>query len=515
MSRIPQFLPFCIALLLCPLAAAERADAPRPNILLIMADDMGWSDIGCYGGEIETPNIDRIAGEGMRFTNFYNNGKCTTTRASLLTGLYPRYGGRGMELLDANMLTLGEAMELAGYATGLSGKWHNGSKAPHRPIDRGFQSSYGLWDGCCNFFNPSQPDPEFKGGKVRFFGADDERITEFPDDFYTTDAFTDHAVETIRANVEAGKPFFHYVAYTAPHYPLHAKPEDIAKYDGRYDAGWDVLRAERYQRQVEMGLIDPAVYPEPGPNPNNMLWEDVAEEKRDWETLRMETYAAMVDSMDQNIGRLLAVLNETGAAENTIVLFLSDNGGCPEEPGGRTTEHVPGPGQYYSHCGPDWAYAQNTPFRRYKSDTHEGGIASPLVVRWPAAVKAGVTTDQVGHIIDFMPTFIEVAGSEYPRTFKGKPLRLFEGTSLKSLLTGEAESIARPTPLFWHWSKNRAVRDKNWKLVWEQGSKQGWELYNLALDRTETNNVADKNATKVELISRKWIAWANQTDVKY
>ena len=510
MSKIPRFLSLCIALFLSPLVAAER-----PNILLIMADDMGWSDIGCYGGEIETPNIDRIAAEGMRFTNFYNNGKCTTTRASLLTGLYPRKGGKGMELLDENMLTLGEALGMAGYSTGLSGKWHNGSKAPHRPIDRGFQTSYGLWDGCCNFFDPTIPDPEFKGSRVRFFGQDDERITEFPDGYYTTDAFTDHAVETIRAGAKAGKPFFHYVAYTAPHYPLHAKPEDIARYDGRYDAGWDVLREERYARQVEMGLIDPEIFPEPGTNPNNRPWNGIDPEMREWETLRMEVYAAMVDNMDQNIGRILSALDETGVAGNTLIMFLSDNGGCPEQPGGRTPEHVPGPEEFYSHCGPDWAYAQNTPFRRYKSDTHEGGIATPFVVRWPAAVEAGATSDQFGHIIDFMPTFLELAGGEYPKTNKNQPLRLLEGTSFKSVLTGEVDRITRPTPVFWHWSKNRAVREKNWKLVWEQGSKKGWELYNLALDRTETNNVAENNASKVELMSRKWIAWAEQTDVKY
>lgn len=515
MTGFSRITFICSAFFYLPLTAAEKADAPRPNIILIMADDMGWSDIGCYGGEIETPNIDRLAAEGMRFTNFYNNGKCTTTRASLLTGLYPRKGGRGIELLDENMLTFGEALGMLGYATGLSGKWHNGSEAPHRPIDRGFQTSYGLWDGCCNFFDPSIPDPEFKGNRVRFFGEDDERITEFPDDFYTTDAFTDHAIETIKSRSKEGKPFFHYIAYTAPHYPLHAKPEDIARYDGRYDAGWDVLREERYARQVEMGLIDPKIFPEPGPNPNNVPWEKVEDEMRDWETLRMETYAAMVDSMDQNIGRILAALDETGVAENTIVLFLTDNGGCPEEPGGRTPEQIPGPKEYYSHCGPNWAYAQNTPFRRYKSDTHEGGIATPLVVRWPAAVEAGSKTDQFGHIIDFLPTFLDLAGGEYPRTHDGKALRLLEGISLKNVITGEAESIERPTPIFWYWSKNRAIREDNWKLVWENKSKKGWELYNLDVDRTETNNLAESTPNKVELMRRKWEAWAAFTDVKY
>ncbi|MAS93639.1 MAG: arylsulfatase [Verrucomicrobiales bacterium] len=487
--------------------------AERPNILLIMADDMGWSDIGCYGGEIETPNIDRLAGEGMRFTQFYNNGKCTTTRASLLTGLYPRNGGKGIELHTSNMVTLGEALTGAGYATGLSGKWHNGNKAPNRPFDRGFQKSYGLWDGCCNFFDPSRPDPEFKGGKVRFFGEDDRQITEFPDDFFTTEAFADHTIATIQEHVKAEKPFFHYLPFTAPHYPLHARPEDIAKFEGRYDVGWDAIRETRYARQVEMGLIDPKTYPEPGPNPDNGSWTAVEEKMLDYEKLRMEVYAAMVYRMDQEIGRILNALDELGIAENTMILFLSDNGGCAEQPGGRIPEQVPGPEEYYSHCGPDWAYAQNTPFKRYKSHTQEGGIATPLVVRWPAAIKAGTITDQVGHIIDFMPTFLDAANGEYPVTRAGVPVLLMEGVSLLPVLTGEETSISRPAPLFWHWAKNRAIRDGDWKLVWEQKAKNGWELYNLKNDRTETKNLAEEVPNQVRLLSEKWEAWAHFTGV--
>ncbi len=480
-----------------------------------MADDMGWSDIGCYGSEISTPNIDRICNEGMQFMNFYNNAKCTTTRASLLTGLYPRNGGRGIELLNENMLTLGEALKLAGYQTGLSGKWHNGSRAPHRPFDRGFDASYGLWDGCCNFFDPTQPDPKFKGGKVRFFGQNDEKITEFPDDFFTTDAFTDHAIETIKKQAAAGKPFFHYLPYTAPHYPIHAKPEDIAKYKGKYSEGWDALRKQRYDRQVEMGLIDPKVFPDPGPNPNNKTFAEGQSKDTEWENLRMETYAAMVDNMDQNIGRVLATLDELKIADNTLIMFLSDNGACAETPGGGdNTEHRPGPKEWYSHVGPNWAYAQNAPFARYKSHTHEGGVASPFVIRWPAKIKAGSRTDQVGHIIDFMPTFLDVAAGEYPMSNNGKALLQPEGISLVPVLTGEKESLDRPAPLFWFWAKKRAIREGNWKLVWES-PKNGWELYNLALDRTETNNVAADQPGKVAQMSKKWIAWAALTDVKY
>lgn len=488
---------------------------PRPNIILIMADDMGWSDLGSYGGEIPTPNLDRLAVEGMRFTQFYNNGKCTTTRASLLTGLYPRKGGSGIELLTPNMMTLGEALGDAGYSTGMSGKWHNGSVEPHRPIDRGFHKSYGLWDGACNFFDPTIRDPEFKGGRERFFGEDDRQITEFPDDFFTTTAFTDHAIATIRSQVAAGKPFFHYIAHTAPHYPLHATEEDIARHEGKYDGGWEAIRERRYSRQVESGLLDPATHPRPGPNRGNIGWDENPPGRLAYEKRRMEVYAAMIDRMDREIGRVLSLLDELGIAQETLVLFLSDNGGCPEQPGGRTPEQWPGPKEFYSHCGPDWAWAQNTPFRHYKSTTYEGGIATPLLARWPAAVEAGSVSDQVGHIIDFLPTFLELAGAEYPLRRGGEPLLQEEGISLSPVLTGKTESIERPAPLFWHWAGNRAVRDGDWKLVWEKGKNAKWQLYDLARDRTETKDLASSQPSKVTVLSRKWEAWATLTGVKY
>lgn len=496
-------------------AIAQEAPAPRPNIILIMADDMGWSDIGCYGSEIPTPNIDRLADEGMLFTQFYNNAKCTTTRASLLTGLYPRKGGKGLELLTPNMLTLGEALKMAGYQTGLSGKWHNGSAAPHRPIDRGFDRSYGLWDGGCNFFDPSIPDPKFKGGRTRFFGQDEERITEFPEDYFTTEAFTDHAIESIRTCAAVGKPFFHYLPYTAPHYPIHARPEDIAKFKGRYSEGWDTLRAKRYQRQVEMGLVDPETHPDPGPNPDNQSWDEGKNADLEWEWLRMEAYAAMVHAMDREIGRLLDTLEALGIDDNTLVMFLSDNGACAETPGGAgNTEHRPGPKEWYSHVGPNWAYAQNAPFRLYKSRTHEGGVATPFVARWPAGIKAGSRTDQVGHIIDFLPTFLALAGGDYPASHGGEALLLPEGIDLSPVLTGKVDTIDRPAPLFWHWAGCRGVRDRDWKLVWEK-KRKAWELYDLATDRTETQNLANEEPARVAQMAAKWKAWARLTDVKF
>ena len=493
-----------------PLAAADAYAAPaerRPNIVLILCDDMGFSDVGCYGGEIRTPNIDRLAREGMRFTQFYNCAKCTTTRASVVTGLHPRRGKGG--LLRENMVTLGEVLRGAGYQTALSGKWHLGSGKPRRPIDRGFDEYYGLLDGCSNFFDPAQPDPPYKGGRVRVFAHNDRRITEFPEGFYTTDAFSDHAARTIERFAGTGKPFFVHVCYTAPHYPIHAWPEDVARYKGKYLAGWDALRKKRHARQVAMGLIDPK-WKLPGRDEGTPSWED--EPNREYEDLRMAAYAAMIDRMDQGIGRILGALEKVGAADDTLVMFLSDNGGCAENPGGTDTRRVPGPKEYYVAAGRPWAYAQNTPFRRYKSWVHEGGIATPLVARWPGVVKPGSMTDQVGHIIDFMPTFCEIAGTQYPKEHRGKPILPCEGKSLLPVLGGGT----RPghETLCWEWAGNRAVRQGNWKLVWEKAQRR-WELYDLAADRTETNDLAGQLPERVEPMRARWEAWACKTGVKW
>lgn len=475
----------------------------RPNIVLVMADDMGYSDVGCCGGEVHTPNIDRLAAEGMRFTQFYNCAKCTTTRASLITGLHPRQRGG---LLRENMVTLGEVLRSAGYQTSLSGKWHLGHGDTH-PFRRGFDEYYGLLDGCCNFFDPSIPDPDYKGGRVRYFGHNDRRITEFPAGFYTTDAFADHAAATIRRFAATGKPFFAHVCFTAPHYPLHAKPEDIAKYRGKYRMGWDELRRQRHQRQIDMGLVDPN-WKLPDSRGDVHAWED--EPNQEYEHLRMAVYAAMIDSMDQGIGRILAALKETGTADNTLVLFLSDNGGCAENPGGTVTSRPPGPKEYYVACGKPWAYAQNTPFRKYKAWVHEGGISTPLIARWPKTIKPGTITRQVGHIIDFMPTFAELARVEYPREFGGHEIIPCEGKSLVPVFEGQERQ--GHDVLFWEWAGNRAIRQGDWKLVWGTNRKT-WELYDLAADRTETNDLAAEHPERVERMAQQWIAWAEQTGV--
>ena len=481
--------------------------AARPNIILIMVDDMGWSDIGCYGGEVQTPNLDRLAGEGMRFTQFYNNAKCTTTRASIVTGLWPRRTG---ELLKTNMVTLGEVMQDAGYAAALSGKWHLGHGETTHPYNRGFQEFYGLLDGCCNFFNPNQPDPEYKGGKTRVFGHNDQGVTSFPSDYYSTDAFTDHAIETITKVVkeDPNRPFFHHITYTAPHYPLHAKPEDIAKYKGKFMMGWDKMREQRYARQVEMGLIDTKRYPLSQGESRSYAWETADQE---FEDNRMAVYAAMVDSVDQNIGRLLQTLKELKVDDNTLICFLSDNGGCAEEPGGRDPDkRNAGPGDDYVAVGPAWGWAQNTPFKRYKQWLHEGGSNTPMIAWWPKQIEANTINEQPGHIIDFMATFIDMAGAKYPETYNGKDILPIEGKSMLPVFKGKQRQGQGHDFYAWEWTGNRAYRVGDMKAVWDKLVKQ-WELYDLSVDRTENVNLASAHPETTQRLAKAWTKWAKET----
>tara|TARA_B100000902_G_scaffold399846_1_gene472966 strand:+ start:630 stop:2159 length:1530 start_codon:yes stop_codon:yes gene_type:complete len=492
---------------LCSLAVNVETSksAERPNIVLIMCDDMGWSDIGCYGGEVNTPNLDRLAAEGLRFTQFYNNAKCTTTRASILTGLYPRRGKGG--LLRENMVTLGEAMKLADYQTALSGKWHLGSGEGTHPYRRGFDEYYGLLDGCSNFFNPKQRDPKYKGGRIRKFGQNDRDINEFPDDYYTTDAFTDHAIECVEKFSQNDKPYFLHVCYTAPHYPLHAKPKDIKKYIGKYKMGWEEMRNQRYRRLIKMGLIDPAWKL----SDNDSRAYDWKSANQEHEDLRMAVYAAMIDSMDQNIGRLIETIKKNKGGDNTLVLFLSDNGGCAEEPGGRSSEIIPGPKEFYATVGPSWGWAQNSPFRRYKSWAHEGGIATPCIAWWPGRVASGSITKEIGHIIDFMPTFLELGAGKYPNEFNGEKIIPVEGKSLVDVLYGKSRK--GHSQLAWEWSGNRAIREGKWKLVWDKYDKN-WGLFDMIADRTETTNLAQSKPKLVKRLASDWNDWAKRNGLK-
>jgi arylsulfatase A-like enzyme len=406
------------ALVFCPPLFAA---APRPNIVVILADDLGWSDIGCYGGEIETPHLDALAAGGLRFTQFYNTARCCPTRAALLTGLHQHQAGIGHMTRDDGIaayrgflsdrcITIAETLKSAGYVSLTTGKWHVGSAPGQWPLDRGFDRFWGTPSGGGVYFKDAlQIRTEI------FFVNGSERV-EPPEDMYVTDTFTDRAIEFVEEAVtRTRRPFFLYLAHIAPHWPLQARPQDIAKYAGRYDVGWDVVRERRFQRQREMGLVARDMVLSPR-DPQAKAWSEMPSEARRELAHRMAIYAAQVDSIDQNVGRLVARLKELGQFENTLILFLSDNG-CSAEggPGGfsRGRPDAPiGTGLSYASAGLEWANASDTPFRKFKSSTHEGGIATPLIVHWPAGIAArGQLRHQVGHVIDVMPTLVELTGA--------------------------------------------------------------------------------------------------------
>ncbi|HEX73039.1 MAG TPA: arylsulfatase [Candidatus Hydrogenedentes bacterium] len=501
---------------------APHSTGKAPNIVVILADDMGFSDIGCYGAEINTPHLDRLAANGLRFTQAYSAARCCPTRAALLTGLNPHQTGVGgmvsriqdppppegpyQGYLNDQCVTIAEALRPAGYSTYMSGKWHVGERPEHWPRRRGFDRYYGLVSGASSYFEIL---PEER--KTRVMARDDERIFPEGDDFYMTDAFSDFAVECIgEHNTE--RPFFLYLAYTAPHWPLHALPEDIAKYRGKYRIGWDRLREERYARLVEMGIIDPRWRLAPR-DPDCPPWDDC--DDKDEMDLRMAVYAAMIDRMDQGIGRVMDALRRRGMEENTLVLFMSDNGGCHENIDGRRL-HKPGTragerGSFVAYERP-WANASNTPFRLFKHWVHEGGIASPLVAHWPAGIQQrGELTHQVMHVTDIMATCLDLAGAQYPETFGGKPITPLVGRSLAPIFRGEAREPHER--LYWEHLGNKALREGNWKLV---ASKTGdWELYDLEADRTELRDLSEKEPDRAAAMLRAWKAWADATGVRY
>ena len=519
---------------LYPGVHAAARSAARPNIVLIMADDMGYSDVGCYGGEIATPNLDRLAEGGVRFTQCYSNAKCAPTRASLLTGLYSQQVGvHNAPVEMRNCVTIAEALKAAGYRTLMTGKWH----ADELPVERGFDRYYGLADGCCNYFNPGEQRPgEPKPAENRYprkwaiDGQIHQPYTPEDPDFYTTDAFTDYALQYLDQYGHEDQPFFLYVAYTAPHYPLHARPEDIAKYRGKYMIGWDAMRRRRLERMVKMGLIDErwGLAPRDARVPawedvevkakwdlealqhrggRGLSWEDACD--RDAWDLKMAVYAAMVDRMDQNIGRILGKISELGKEDTTLVLFLSDNGGCAELR--HTTPDVPpGPVNSYHSVDPPWANVQNTPFRKYKRWDHEGGIATPLIAHWPERIKPGQITRQVAHVIDIMATCVDVAGTTHPSTFKGRTVLPIEGKSLLPILRGEERE--GHDALYWQFDNCRAVRRGKWKAVRVAGS--AWELYDMERDRTELHNLAEERPELVRELAEAWERWAKRCGAK-
>jgi arylsulfatase A-like enzyme len=527
----------------------------KPNILLILSDDMGFSDLGCYGSEIRTPNLDALARDGLRFTQFYNTARCCPTRASLLTGLYPHQAGighmtedRGHEgyrgTLNRQSVTIAEVLRAGGYRTYMCGKWHvvhdirpNGDHSTW-PVQRGFEKFYGTITGGGSFY-----DPTTLCRQNQFITPENDAEYR-PAKFYYTEAISDNAVRFLEQHAAESpdKPFFLYVAYTAAHWPMHALERDIAKYRGKYDAGYEPVRRARFERMKALGLIDPRL----GLSPQAGDWPGV--EHKEWEARCMEVYAAMVDCMDQGIGRIVAQLKKDGRFDNTLIFFLQDNGGCAENMGreanppespkplqpfgpdelqpkiwppmqtrdGRWVKTgpqvMPGPENSYVAYGRAWANVSNTPFREYKHWVHEGGISTPLIVHWPAGLapgRRGKLERQPGHLIDIMATCVDVSGAVYPKVVAGQPIKPMQGVSLQPVLKGK--SLRREQPICWEHEANSAIRDGKWKLVAKEN--QPWELYDMEKDRSELHDLAAKNPKKVAELAAKWAAWAARSDV--
>jgi arylsulfatase len=490
-----------------PLAFASKSK--RPNIVVILADDMGFSDLGCYGSEIDTPNLNRLADGGLRFTHFRNTARCCPSRASLLTGLYPHQTGVGLMVgdrgrpayqgyLNDRCVTLAEVLRPAGYHTLMSGKWHVGENRPHWPTDRGFERYFGLIGGASNYFRVDDPDPKH----TRQMALDDKPWTPPSDGFYMTDAIADHSVSFLDQYGRGEQPFFLYTAFTAPHYPLHALPEDIAKYEGKYMKGWDVLRRERHRRMIDMGIVDQR-WPLTPRDEEAPAWETV-KDKKAWDR-RMAVYAAQIDRMDQGIGRILRKIRELGAEENTLVMFLADNGGCAEIVDRGKPGVLPGMPDSFMSYGIPWANASNTPFRLYKSWVHEGGIATPFIVRWPSEIAArGKTTSQDAHMVDIMATCVEASGARYPSA----SIQPMEG---KSLLPAFRGKLIGDRKLYWEHQGNRAVLDGKWKLASRYPGN--WELYDLDADRTEMHDLAATLPDKAAQMARDYNIWAQRCGV--
>ena len=479
----------------------------RPNIIYIMADDLGYSDLGCYGGEVSTPNLDQLASNGIKLKNFYNNSRCCPTRASLLTGQYPHSVGMGgmvgsnqspivkgsyQGFLNDSFPTIAEELKKAGYNTYMSGKWHVGERPEHWPLKRGFDRYYGLISGASSFFEitPAERDK-------RRFVLDDKDYEIPKEGHYMTDAFTDHALGYLDQHKKdhIGKPFFLYLAYTAPHFPLHALEADIAKYEALYMQGWDVTREKRFEKMKKLGLVDqryrlserPDVIP---------AWEN-ATEKKIW-ARKMAVYAAMIDRMDQNIGRLVNTLKSNGQYENTMIVFISDNGACAETVNTKLLSNpakkIGERGSYHIY-GESWANASNTPFKKYKHYMHEGGIVTPCIIQWPAKIKPKMGySDGIGHVIDLMPTALELAGAKSPN-LAGKSF---------SYLWSKGKAPERT--YCWEHEGNQAIRKGNWKLV-KEFQETYWSLYNLATDPTEVNDLSGVEATRTKAMMEEYAVW--------
>jgi arylsulfatase A-like enzyme len=532
------------------------ANLKRPNVLVILTDDMGYSDIGCFGSEIKTPHIDQLAANGLRFTQFYNTARCSPSRASLLTGLYPHQAGMGhlssenykepgyVDDLSKNAVTMAEVFRQAGYSTYMTGKWHiakdmtkKGDKS-NWPLQRGFQRYFGTLNGSGSYYDP---------GTL----MSNNTFVAPGKDFYYTNAISDSTVKFIREHPK-GKPFFFYVAYTAAHWPLHAPEKEILKYKGKYDIGWDSIRERRFQKLKKLGIIsNQCVLTERGVD--IPAWKD--EPMKEWQVRRMEVYAAMIDVMDQGIGKIITALEQNGELENSVIFYMQDNGGCAE-PQGSDKPEIPmtpeqqvlkpfsydsvstskrpvyardgrfvrsgkgvmaGEANTWMAYGVEWANVSNTPYRLYKHWTHQGGIASPLIVHWPKGIAAkGELRKQPSHLIDIMATCLDIAGAKYPEKFNGNPIQPFEGKSLVPAFTNKPLSRKY---IFWEHEGNRAIRMGDWKLVsrtikpkiFTEVDESAWELYDLENDPSETNNLVSKYPEKANELIRLWKTEGNRT----
>ena len=492
------------------LLKASADESKKPNIVLIMADDMGFSDLGCYGSNIDTPNLDKLAKNGIRYNRFYNAARCCPTRAALLTGLYPHQTGLGWMTaadlgtfgyhgdLNEDCRTLAECLKEAGYGTYISGKWHVSREESSWPRQRGFDRFYGMIRGGGSYWHPS-------------LILDDDAV-EAGEDYYLTEGITKYANKFIDQHFKnsADQPFFLYLAHYAPHFPLHARPKDIAKYRGKFKQGWDVLRDEKYQRMLEMGVIDSSIKL----TSKNRLakeWEKLDPERQDAMELRMAIYAAMIDSMDRGIGEVVARLKKHKAYKNTLILFLSDNG-AEQSFAGKYDMNIAEYGTASSRIGygPSWANYSNTPFRFFKKYAHEGGISSPLIAHWPKGIQPQKKMNtQIGHVTDIMPTLLELAGASYQPKHGEKTYPDPVGQSLVPTFSGKSYQRG---PIIWEHNGNRAIRDGKWKLVAE-GVKGSWELYDMDTDRSETHNLASKKPSIVKKLAAMWDQAAQETHV--
>lgn len=484
------------------LATPVPADDERPNMVVILVDDMGYSDIGAYGAvQIDTPNLDRLAKQGTRFTQFYNNAKCSQTRASLLTGRW--WQQTGMLRNMNNQATVAELLGEAGYRTLMTGKWHLRAT----PRDRGFDRYFGHLGGGINYFTGA--DWGSGKNKMRYQG----KQFDVPDDFYSTDAFASYAIDFIDESLQKDQPFFLYTAFNAPHFPLQVPEEEIETYRGTFMMGWDRLREARLKRMKKLGIVreDTELSPRDPIVPD---WESLSKQDQKQEDQLMATYAGMVDRLDQNVGRLMDHLEQRGVADNTIVMFLSDNGACPYA-FNRTKTKPAGPEDAYRTYDSEWANASNTPLRLYKQWAHEGGARTPMIVRWPGKTEPGTITRQPGHLVDLMPTLLEAAGVSYPDTFRGRDLASLPGRSIIPVLQGNEWKTERT--LYWEYRGHHGVRQGPWKLVAERGKP--WELYHVPEDPTETNDLAGTHPEKVKKLEKLYDDWANEvgtgTHAKY